>query len=335
VISHRTRNAFFPRRLLVRDVMTAAPRSIKSDGALSDAIGLLLSSVFSGLPVVDEHRRPVGVLTQGDLIVRGGLPLRPGLLAEGDPDRREAVLQQFASRKAAEVMTAPAVVIGEDRPLAEAVESMLAKNVKRLPVVDSDGRLTGMLSRLDIFRTVMREAPDWKAFQARRIEVANLRCVGDILRRDTHTVGPDAPVSEVIRIIDRNDIQRVAVVDDGGKLLGLISDSDLLRYFKPREPGIWGLLARMKSSVSPDACPADLHECLAATRAADVMTVDPLTVREETLIEEAVALMTEKALKRLPVVDETGRFQGMISRDGLLRTGFGEPRGREGDRAPL
>ncbi len=52
------------------------------------------------------------------------------------------------------------------------------------------------------------------------------------------------------------------------------------------------------------------------------MTSDLITVGEDALIEEAVALMTEKAIKRLPVVDGKGRFKGMISRDSLLRTGF-------------
>ena len=323
VISHRTRNAFFPRKLLVRDVMTSAPRSVGTNSSLNEVARILLSAVFTGLPVVDHRNRPVGVISQGDLIARGGLPLRLGLLAESDPDQCETVLQNLAARRAAEVMTTPAVVIAADRSLSEAVERMLDKGVKRLPVVDSEGRLTGILSRIDIFRTVMRAAPDWKSFQQQKIEVQDLKQVGDILRRDTHTVGPNAPVAEVIQIIDRDDIQRVAVVDDDGKLLGLISDRDLLRYFKPRQAGIWGLLARMKMSAgkAPDA--GDLDACLAATRAADVMTADLITVDEEALIEEAVTLMAAKFLKRLPVVDRSGRFKGMISRDALLRAGFG------------
>jgi CBS domain-containing protein len=322
VLSHRTRNAFFPRRLLVRDVMTASPKSVTTDSSLNDVVRLLLSSVFSGLPVVDGQGRPVGLITQGDLMARAQLPLRLGLLAESDPDQREKVLAQLASRSASEVMTTPVITIGRDHPLSEAVEKMLAKGVKRLPVVDADGCLVGMLSRLDIFRTVMHAAPDWKAFAAQKVEVKNLKQVGDILRRDTQTVGPDTPVSEVIRVIDRDDIQRVAVVDAGGKLLGLISDRDLLRYFKPREAGIWGVLSRLKGVVEKDACTDGLSQCLESTRAADVMTADLITVGEETLIEEAVALITEKSLKRLPVVDADGRFKGMISRDSLLRTGF-------------
>ncbi|HDI60948.1 MAG TPA: CBS domain-containing protein [Desulfobacteraceae bacterium] len=322
VLSHRTRNAFFPRRLLVRDVMTPSPKSVEIDTPLDHAIRLLLSSVFSGLPVVDGRDRPVGLITQGDLIARAELPLRLGLLAESAPDHREKILEQLACRKASEVMTTPVITIAQGRPLSEAVEKMLAKGIKRLPVVDADGCLAGMLSRLDIFRTVMHAAPDWKAFAAQKIEVKNLKQVGDILRRDTQTVGPNTPVSEVIRIIDRDDIQRVAVVDADGKLLGLISDRDLLRYFKPRESGIWGVLGRMKAAVEKDVCAGDLSRCLEDTRAADVMTADLITVGEETLIEEAVALMTEKALKRLPVVDADGQFKGMISRDSLLRAGF-------------
>ncbi|MFH0730100.1 MAG: DUF190 domain-containing protein [Pseudomonadota bacterium] len=325
VISHRTRNSFFPRQLLVRDVMTANPKSVTSKSPLSDAAKLLLSSIFTGLPVVDDQGRPIGVITQGDLIAKGGLPLRLGLLSESDQHRAGKIIHALSSRSAAEVMTTPAVTIADDRPLEEAVNLMLARDVKRLPVVNGVGHLTGMLSRLDIFRTVMREAPDWNSFRAQKIEVAHLRSVGDILRRDTHTVFPETTIDEVIRLIDQNDIQRVAVVDPEGKLLGLISDRDLLLYFKQKEEGIWSLLAKVKHPLKHNACRGDLQRCLTETNAGAVMTTDLITVREEMLIEEAIGLMTEKALKRLPVVDETGRFKGMISRDSLLRTGFDGP----------
>lgn len=84
--------------------------------------------------------------------------------------------------------------------------------------MDGAGRLTGMLSRLDILRIVMRESPDWSAFREQKIEVAQLKHAEDILRRDAHSVLPETNLNEVIQIIDDNDIQRVAVVDAHGKL---------------------------------------------------------------------------------------------------------------------
>lgn len=323
VISHKTASTFFPRQLTVRDVMTAEPRRVSADTLVSDAARLLLSSVFTGLPVVDAEGRPVGIVTQGDLIERGGLPLRLGLLAESEQGGIESVMEALAQKRVGEIMTAPVVTIALDRPLIEAVDLMLSKNLKRLPVEDGKGRLAGMLSRLDIFTTVMREAPDWGAFKAQKVEVQNLRTVADIVRRDTLTVSPDTTVDKVIRIIDGNDIQRVAVVDGESRLLGIISDHDLLRYFKPNQEGIRHLFAKMTHPFNRSADTHDLEQRLSATRASEVMSADTISVQEETLIEEAIRLMAEKRLKRLPVVDDHNRFKGMISRDSLLRTGFG------------
>lgn len=222
VISHKATNPFFPRQIMVRDAMTLHPQSVTGESPLSDAARLLLSSIFTGLPVVGRDDRPIGVITQGDLIGKGGLPLRLGLLSESGQESIASVMNQLDRQRVMDIMTKPAITIIEDQPLTKAVDIMLTKGLKRLPVVDKTGRLVGMLSRLDIFKTVMREAPDWDAFRAKKIEVKNLRIVRDILRRDTHTVFPETTMDTVIRLIDDNDIQRVAVVDTEGKLLGLI-----------------------------------------------------------------------------------------------------------------
>jgi len=318
VVSHKAASAFFPRQLLVKDVMTAEPTSLTADRPVSEAARLLLSSIFTGLPVVDGFCHPVGVVTQGDLITRAGLPLRLGLLAESEQTDREAVMAALAQHQVQEIMTTPALTIEEERPLTEAVDLMLTKQLKRLPVVDRGGRLVGMLSRLDIFKTVMREAPDWQSFRAQQIAVSNLRTVKDILRRDTRTVSPDTTLDQVIQIIDGNDMQCVAVVNDNDTLIGMIADSDLLRSLKPDAEGLRTLFARLLHGTN-----ANLAQRLATTTAFAVMNTELLTVQEDMLIEEAIGLMTEKRLKRLPVIDSSGRFQGMINRDSLLRTGYG------------
>jgi CBS domain-containing protein/PII-like signaling protein len=328
VVRHKAKQSFFPRQLRVQDVMTLDPKSVLKDSPLSEAAKLVLSSVFTGLPVVDTKGKPLGIITQGDLIQKGGMPLRLGLLAESDENRLASVLKMLSGKRAEEVMTAPAVIIEEGQLLSDAVDRMLSKNVKRLPVVDDAGRLTGMLSRLDIFRTVMRESPNWKSFKTQNIQVDYVKRVGDILRRDIHTVLPETAIEEVIRVIDQNDIQRVAVIDDDGKLLGLISDRDLLCFFKTEEEGIWKYLSKVKPSLEKEKFPTNFQKRLAQTKAKNVMNTSLITVDEDMSIEDAIRIMAEMALKRLPVVDGNGRFKGMISRDSLLRTGFGaNPRG--------
>jgi CBS-domain-containing membrane protein len=321
VISHKTRKSLLPKQISVRDVMTTSPKRVTLATPVSEVVKLLLSSVFTGVPVVDDKDRVAGIITQGDLIYKAGMPLRLGLLAESEHERIEAVLESLAGKKAEEIMNRPAISIQEDQPVTEAVDLMLKNGLKRLPVVDAKGRLTGILSRIDVFRTIMKESPDWKAFAAQDIVVTTMHFVSDIMRRDTHTVAPETSVEEVIRVIDTNDIQRVAVVDKTGRFLGLISDRDLLAAFSEHRAGIWDYLVS-KTPTESGRKRKEFMERLQAQTAAEVMKTELITVREDTPIQEAIKLMTEKGLKRLPVVGPDGLFKGMISRDSLLRTGF-------------
>lgn len=325
VVSHKTRKQLVPRQIKVREIMTPDPRKVSLTTPLDQVVRLLLSSVFTGVPVVDDVGRPVGVITQGDLIYKGKMPMRLGLLSESGSEKLDTVLATLALKSAKEVMTSPVIVIGQDQFVKEAVDLMLSKRVKRLPVVDAGGKLTGMLSRLDIFRTIMQEAPDWNAFKQQNITVGGARTVSDIMRRDTHAVPPETPVDEIIRLIDSNDIQRVTVVDKDGRFLGLISDRDLLVAFSPDFPdAIWDQFL----SIVPFSERGKRHRAfkdrLQAKAASEVMNTNIVTVQETTPIDAAIALMTQKGLKRLPVIDPEGKFKGMISRDSLLRTGFGQ-----------
>jgi len=325
VVSHKTRKQIVPRQVKVRDIMTPDPRKVSLTTPLDQVVRLLLSSIFTGVPVVDDADRPAGVITQGDLIYKGKMPMRLGLLAESGSEKLDAVLAALAAKSAEEVMTSPVIAIGQDQFVKDAVDLMLSKGVKRLPVVDDKGKLTGMLSRLDIFRSIMQASPDWDAFKQQNITVGDVCTVSDIMRRDTHAVLPETPVDEIIRMIDSNDIQRVTVVDKAGHFLGLISDRDLLVAFSPDFPdAIWDQFLSLVPFSERGKRHREFKERLRAKTAGEVMNADIVTVDETTLIDAAIALMTQKGLKRLPVLDSEGKFKGMISRDSLLRTGFGQ-----------
>jgi len=322
VISHKTRGVLMPRNTRVLEIMTRDPKRVSATTPVSDVAKLLLSSTFTGLPVVDEKDRPVGVIAQGDLIYKADLPMRVGLLAQADRQKVGAILDTLAPKRAREIMTHPAVVIEQNGLVTEAVDLMLKKKVKRLPVVDEAGKLVGIISRVDIFRTVMTVCPDWGAFQEKGIRVEGLHYISDIMRRDTSTVLPDTPVEEIMRVIGCNDIQRVCVVDKEGYFRGLISDRDLLIAFSERHPGVWDYFAGKIPFTERGKRSRELKDHLLAKTASDVMKTQVVTVREDTSIEEAMVFMLEKALKRLPVLDSEGKFKGMISRDSLLRTIF-------------
>jgi len=319
---HTTMKRLIPRQIKVKDAMTPSPKTVTPLTPVSEIISLLSASDFNGIPVVDAENHPVGIITQGDLLSRGGMPIRLGLLAHLEREKIEAYLETVSRRMAKEIMSTPVIIVHQDKRLGEAVDLMLKHGLKRLPVVNVDGALTGILSRLDVFHTITRETPDWIKIKSQNVIVENIQLVSDVMRRDIHTVLPDTPIEQVIRTINSSDIQRVAVVDKKNNLLGLISDRDLLGIFSEHRAGLWDYFV----SKLPFTEIAQRHkQFIKLTKmktAAEVMRVDIVTIKEGARIEEAIKIMAEKGIKRLPVTDEAGIFRGMVSRDSVLRAGI-------------
>ncbi len=245
--------------------------------------------------------------------------MRPGLLASLDPAFVKRHFETVPAMSAREIMSAPPVILRDETPLSRAAETMLERELKRLPVVDASGALVGMLSRYDIFRALARFAPATRQdAEAKPVPPPKGRCVGEVMNRDMRQVRPETPVDAVIRTLVGEGVQRVAVTDAGGRFLGLVSDRILLDALADHKAGIWELVTSRFSFAKR----REHHKILKDIRgrtAGEVMVRDLVTVREETPIDEAIRLMTQRSLKRLPVVDEAGRFRGMVGRDHLLR----------------
>jgi CBS domain-containing protein len=184
-------------------------------------------------------------------------------------------------------------------------------------VVDDAGHLVGMLSRVDVLRTVTHTSPDWQAFPE-HIEISgDQQAVNALAAHDTPTVAPGATLAEVLDALEAAGAQRAAVIDTEGLLLGIVSDRDVLRVLQGRGEvesvlARWSHLGRGRGDRSS----------LAGVDASDVMTTSLVTASEDAPVEEAIRLMTTHGLKRLPVVDGEGRYLGMLSRDALLRAGL-------------
>ncbi|MGW7484079.1 CBS domain-containing protein [Nonomuraea muscovyensis] len=154
-------------RITVREVMTAQVTSVKADTPFKDVAEVLVTNAISAVPVVDEGGRVVGVVSEGDLMRKEEFreqycgesyqpPLRARLrrrvTGQGEADGRKA-----AGHTAADLMATPAVTIPASASTVRAARVMDESGVKRLVVVDAEGRLQGIVSRRDLLRMYLRD----------------------------------------------------------------------------------------------------------------------------------------------------------------------------------
>ena len=139
------------------EVMTRTPMTIRPQAAVAEAVRLMLDSRISGLPVVDDTGRLVGVITEGDLLARAelGTEKRRARWLEFlfGPGRSAEDFVHSHGRRVDEVMTRTPIVVAPGAGLDEVVGLMIERRVKRLPVVDGD-RLVGIVSRADVLRAL-------------------------------------------------------------------------------------------------------------------------------------------------------------------------------------
>ena len=132
----------------VREVMRAEVFSVREDQSVMEAVDLMASRRLRHVPVVDDQGHVVGML--GDRDIRGSLG-DPAEVAESWPGGAGEI-------KVALVMTSAPIVVRADAPLSEAIELLLGRRIGALPVVDDAGRLTGILSYVDVIRALQRIA---------------------------------------------------------------------------------------------------------------------------------------------------------------------------------
>jgi CBS domain-containing protein len=141
------------RHLRVLDVMTTEVVTAQPSDGFKEVAERLYETGVSALPVVDDDRRVLGVVSEGDLLVKEGGKPHGSLLHPKDTRKLTGKAEAIV---AAQAMTEPAVTITADATVAEAARVMHKRGVKRLPVVDSDGRLLGVVSRHDVIKVFVR-----------------------------------------------------------------------------------------------------------------------------------------------------------------------------------
>jgi CBS-domain-containing membrane protein len=139
--------------------------------------------------------------------------------------------------KVSDVMTPDVVSVSPDASVAMATRLMLQKRISGVPVINDVGNLVGIVSEGDFLRRAEtgtgRRRPRWIEFFVGPGRLADEyvrlsgRKVSDVMTHEVQTVPPDAPLEQVVRLMERHNIKRVPVVDNG-KLVGIVTRANLL-----------------------------------------------------------------------------------------------------------
>jgi CBS domain-containing protein len=160
---------------LVRDVMTTEVVTAEPSTPFKEIAGRLAQHRISAVPVLDADRRVLGIVTEADLLLKQEHPDPKATIPLIWTKRRRQERTKAAAAVAAKLMTTPPVTVPPTATVTEAARRMHTARVKRLPVVDEEGRLVGIVSRADLLKVFTR--PD----DAIRSEIINDVIVGDLM----------------------------------------------------------------------------------------------------------------------------------------------------------
>ena len=141
--------------LVAKDVMTEKLISVTPDTSLKETSARMAAHGISGVPVIDERNSVVGVISEKDFLFHMG--------EKKTRSTMEVIAQCLSSKGcvavsmhtgfAKDIMTSPALTVFDDTPVFEIASIFAEKNINRVPVLDQNGHLVGIVARADIFRT--------------------------------------------------------------------------------------------------------------------------------------------------------------------------------------
>jgi len=136
------------------DIMTRQVFSVKKDTPLKEVAELMAKEKISGIPVIDEDGKAAGIISEKDFLAHMGARNKTHFMAVVAEclQGKDCVALQISSQKAEEIMTSPAVTVKEDATVVEISNIFTEKKINRVPVIDREGKLIGIVSRADIVR---------------------------------------------------------------------------------------------------------------------------------------------------------------------------------------
>ncbi|MQY68175.1 MAG: CBS domain-containing protein [Hadesarchaea archaeon] len=195
--------------------------------------------------------------------------------------------------------------------LEEAVNCLLKARVRRLPVL-KDGKLVGMLTVQDII---------YRAIAEMDVE----RLASDFMRPHIIAVWDGTPIKAVVEIMDLSGFRALPAIDEGGNLVGIIDDSDILKVSGVETES---RMSQMAGRSEGDSWTWDSENRIYITKrelkvpdklVRDVMTKELVTITRKTTVSRAAQLMRQHRIEQTPILSAEGKLTGIVQDVDLLR----------------
>ncbi|MBN1506345.1 MAG: CBS domain-containing protein [Sedimentisphaerales bacterium] len=252
-----------------RDLMQIGVKTVPCDASIYEAIRILVERRISGLPVVDGATM-VGIITEKDIL-------------------QLVFRQEHLPGAVGKYMTAGVVAFDEEEEISKIWACLVSNSYRRVPIVHG-GKLTGIISRTDLIRARISDLASRASGQTPALS-AQGPFVRDVMTPGLLTATPDMPVSEAAKILLANEITGLPVVDDSLRLLGILSEKDVLKRLGDEHA----------------------HACSVQ----EVMTSDVISFQTNDSFFNVCECLANKSFRRVPVLDR-GRLVGIVSRADLI-----------------
>ena len=215
---------------------------------------------------------------------------------------------------ARDIMTKEVRTLTLDHTVSACIRLMKALDVRHIPLVDApfDGDKKPYFVGIVSDRDVLRMTPTFldKPGEQETDRRALRQLLAQLVQRKTKTVSPETPISEVITTMLDNHFDMVPVIVDK-EVVGIITSMDIVRVFLKITKTLHQLCPDMDDSLLPSGA-NPLHKWISQT-VRDIMTEHVITLAPQDELFRAIDIMQENEFRHVPIIDEQGKLQGIIS----------------------
>lgn len=148
--------------LTAKEIMNKEVITIKKNASIKELSELLVENKISGVPVLDENDNLAGIVSEGDIIIQNSdlhfpryFKLLDAIIYLESLNKFKRSLEKHLATKVEDIMTVKVKTVDEETPVNEIADIMLDNRVNRLPVMDKNNKLVGIITRSDIVKSMV------------------------------------------------------------------------------------------------------------------------------------------------------------------------------------